>query len=69
MEQKSMSLSMLTVWVRMVVGWVWLVLLTCRAFSMGMLKVKINSNMVNKSKKWLPIDKLHMRQNRNLLQC
>jgi hypothetical protein len=36
---------------------------------MGLPKAKINSNMANKLKKWLPMDELHMRQNRNLLQC
>ena len=40
-----------------------------RAFPMGLPKAKINSNIANKPKKWLPMDELHMRQNGNLLQC
>ena len=40
-----------------------------RAFPMGLPKVKINSNMANKPKKWLPMDELHIRQNRKMLQC
>ena len=40
-----------------------------RAFPMGLPKVKINSNMANKSKKWLLMDELHIGQNKNMLQC
>ena len=35
---------------------------------MGLPKTKINSNIAHKPKKWLPLDELHVRQNRFLLQ-
>jgi hypothetical protein len=38
--------------------------LIVRALSMGLSKVKINSNMANKPKKWLPKDELYIRKNR-----
>ena len=38
-----------------------------KAFPMGLPKAKINSNIAYKSKKWLPMDELHVWQNRFLL--
>ena len=43
--------------------------LIVRAFSMGLSKAKINSNIANKPKKWLPMDELYIRKNRKMLQC
>ena len=39
-----------------------------KALSIGLPKVKINSNIAHKPKKWLPMDELHVRQNGFLLQ-